>query len=332
MKKSFIIYDFVIFAAALGITTCTYEDHFLVPICSSLPSVVTFPPEQVTSSTATLSGCIISSGFGNISEEGIYIYESGGFPEQLISPVQGTGEKKLSDFILNGKFYVFVSDLQPGTAFNYMAFATNEAGTIYGEIRILVTSYGTVDDNNGNSYQTVKIGDQIWMRENLRSEIYPCGYNISGCFDSADDATFGKHYNWQAVSGSGFNMASGVDACPAGWHIPSDSEWQKLLTFLGIPSDQLQTFGFVGNNQAAMLKDSGSNYWKDEDNNNSTGFSVLPAGVYAEKRDILGPVPITAFWTSTPYIYYGFQRGTEMIIRGKDTHSTTYLSVRYIKN
>ncbi len=331
MRRSFFILRLIILAA-FGITGCKNEDLFFITVCTGPPSVVTLPPEEVTSNTAALSGYITSAGIGNTIETGIYIYESSESPEQQLSPVWGTAEKIYSDFFSEGLFYVYITDLEPATIYSYLAFATNETGTFYGDIRILVTSYGTVEDNNGNIYQTVKIGDQIWMRENLRSNMYPCGAKINECFNSSDDDSLGKYYNWQAANGSGFKQVQGADACPAGWHIPSDTEWQKLLTYIGIPPYQLKTFGFVGDNQAAMLKDSGSNYWKDEDISNSTGFSVLPAGVYINKGDMLGPIPLTAFWTSTQYIYYGFGRDTEMIIRGNGTRSNTYLSVRCIKN
>jgi uncharacterized protein (TIGR02145 family) len=103
---------------------------------------------------------------------------------------------------------------------------------------------GTVTDIDGNIYITVKIGNQWWMAENLKvthyqnSDVIPevtdntqwgglfsgawCSYNN----EESNVAVYGRWYNWYAVS-DGSNIA------PAGWHVPSDEEWQTLVDYLG---------------------------------------------------------------------------------------------------
>ena len=332
MRKILTKFNFVIPAIALGVLACSKITKFeyFVPLFPDVPSVVTSGPREVTTNTAELSGRITYSGGGNIIESGIHIYESGisTVPGSLPAPV--FVERRYSDLTSEGGFSVFLADLKPNSTYHYRAFATNEAGTAYGEMKILVTSFGTVSDKEGNQYQTVKIGNQVWMRENLKSGRYTDGTGITGTCDSPDNLAFGRHYTWQAAKGitNDFNVDENI--CPDGWHLPSDKEWKELLTFSGIPSDQLNSIGLVGTDQAIMLKESGSNFWSDENINNSTGFSALPAGVCPVKGE--NGSLTAAFWTSTPNIFYGFQKGSEKIMRGNDPLPDAGFSIRCVKD
>ena len=115
------------------------------------------------------------------------------------------------------------------------------------------------DDRDGNVYEFVQIGDQVWMKENLRFK------PESGIYWAYDDKesrgdTFGLLYDWERA----------CEVCPEGWHLPSKSEWDVLIRHLG------------GEHIAgAALKDVNSQRWKggDESNTNSSGFSALPEGV-----------------------------------------------------
>jgi uncharacterized protein (TIGR02145 family) len=104
---------------------------------------------------------------------------------------------------------------------------------------------GNVIDMDGNPYPTVKIGNQVWMADNLRTTHYSNGdpiQNASGigtwsglttgayCWYLNNAATYqalyGGLYNWYAVNDS-------RNICPSGWHLPSDAEWTILTTYLG---------------------------------------------------------------------------------------------------
>jgi uncharacterized protein (TIGR02145 family) len=143
-------------------------------------------------------------------------------------------------------------------------------------------AYGSMADQEGNIYRTIKIGTQTWMAENLKTTKYRNGESIpnimnntqwanltTGALNSynnniANDCPYGKLYNWYAV-----NDNRGI--CPLGWHVPSLTEWNLLITNAG------------GSNQAMIsLKSSGSFYWQSPNNingSNSTGFSALPSGL-----------------------------------------------------
>jgi len=148
--------------------------------------------------------------------------------------------------------------------------------------------YGTMTDQDGNIYKTIKIGDQIWMAENLRTTKFRNGELIPEVTESADwkisttasrcnyknslndenIATFGRLYNWYAISDS-------RQLTPAGWHVPSDAEWTTLVAYLG-----------EALNVGGKLKEAGTTHWKspNELGTNTTGFTGLPAGF----RSILG--------------------------------------------
>lgn len=90
-------------------------------------------------------------------------------------------------------------------------------------------------DNEGNMYSTVRIGSQVWMSENLRTQHYNDGEVIPVVSDYHDwinqtsevcfEMYMGNYYNWFVVES--------VKLCPAGWHVPSDAEWTILSDFLG---------------------------------------------------------------------------------------------------
>jgi uncharacterized protein (TIGR02145 family) len=160
----------------------------------------------------------------------------------------------------------------------------------------------TVKDIDGNVYNTVKIGTQTWMKENLKTTKYRDGSAIPNIIDDSawltqtagtycwynndidNKAIYGALYNWYAVVDS-------HKLCPAGWHIPTDTEWTTLLTYLGgsiIAGDKLKD---------TTLWDSFSN-----NADNSSGFTALPGGYRAN-----GPNSFTNFvyegdwWTITEY-------------------------------
>lgn len=171
------------------------------------------------------------------------------------------------------------------------------------------------DSRDGNTYNWVKIGTQIWMAENLKylpSVIGPSeasntqefyyvydynGTNTTQAKATSNYNTYGVLYNWPAAmagASSSNNNPSGVQgACPVGWHLPSVLEWDNLHNFLadnGFNYDG--SMGGGGLNIAKSLAT--SNYWMFSLNNgavgntdyseyrNKSGFSALPGGIRNE--------------------------------------------------
>jgi uncharacterized protein (TIGR02145 family) len=167
---------------------------------------------------------------------------------------------------------------------------------------------GNVVDISGNIYPTIKIGNQIWMAENLRTIKYSDGNNIPiitsnsqwannttlspmMCWYNNDQATytsnkFGALYNWYAINST---TNGNKNVCPTGWHVPTDAEWMTLTTFLG---GELIAGG--------KLKSTGTQYWSNPntDATNSSGFLALP-GAYRHFIGSFANIGNIGFWWSS---------------------------------
>ncbi len=157
------------------------------------------------------------------------------------------------------------------------------------EIQPVRSGYGPkIKDIDGNTYKTVYIGTQHWMAENLKVSKFNDGTkivnitngkqwanaNISAwCYYDnkiTNNATYGKLYNWYAVSPS---MNGNKNICPSGWRVPNNADW-KLLT------------DYLGNNEGCKLKEAGYKHWKNDENRfnkdristNTSLFTALPGG------------------------------------------------------
>jgi len=120
------------------------------------------------------------------------------------------------------------------------------------------------DPRDNQTYKTIIIGGQEWLAENLNYET-----GGSWCYgDSSHNCEeYGRLYTWDAA----------INACPAGWHLPSDEEWKTLELFLGMPEDQVGWMGMRGTDQGRKLK-STTGWVNDGNGTDEVGFNSLPAG------------------------------------------------------
>ena len=213
----------------------------------------------------------------------------------------------------------------------------------------------SVTDIDGNIYEIIKIGNQVWMAENLKVTHYRNGDPIpnlksgwnwkrtkKGAFCYYDNSDkngkiFGALYNWYAVEDSR-NIA------PDGWHIPTDGEWNQLEIHLGMSQAEADEVQFRGTNEGSKLAGNAS-LWlfdgalKDETEFGTSGFTALPGGsrLY-ESGDFGGMGEISTFWTSTYFdhvwesahyrlIFYADTRS-----RGEANQMGMGLSVRCVKD
>lgn len=333
----------IILMTTLPACTKSEEDVSGAAAIPGTTSVITFSPRMVTANSATISGSVAMDVRGRISETGIVLvsagnttYDNNGVAVCVDPTPEGREEKMLSSSVSEGDFYVFLENLVPNSIYRYRAFATNDAGTFYGEEKILVTSYGTVSDTEGNTYQTIKIGEQVWMRENLKSTLYSDSSCINGCYFRKDDPEFGKRYSWYGANHAnpGSKAATKEGVCPVGWHLPSDIDWQELLINRGISANQFASkpngIELIGHNEALIFKEAGNDYWTGNGITNLTGFSALPAEVCSSFG--APPAVSTAFWTSTPNVFYGFREGSEKIVRGFNPNPECGFSVRCLQD
>lgn len=172
-------------------------------------------------------------------------------------------------------------------------------GIDIGEIQACQEVFGTVTDIDGNMYPTVLIGNQWWMAENLRTANYANGASIpnisdgivwsqlsSGAWCNYNNVVFnseiyGKLYNW-------FTTVDPRGLCPAGWHVPTTSEWTTTIDYLD-------------GNAAAGGKMKSLNFWNEpnEGATNESGFSGLPGGYRNEGTGPYYSARFEGYWWSS---------------------------------
>jgi uncharacterized protein (TIGR02145 family) len=154
------------------------------------------------------------------------------------------------------------------------------------------------DDRDGERYETVIVGDQEWMAENLRFDAAGSYLNVA---DNPDEK-YGRLYDWPTVMNGDPSSAaspSGVQGiCPSGWHLPSDEEWSTLEISLGMDASMANGTQWRGTDHGTQLKSTSG--WNDDGSgSNSSGLNVFPAG---RGWNSLGDVGDFAFfWTSTDF-------------------------------
>jgi uncharacterized protein (TIGR02145 family) len=240
-----------------------------VPVLSTYP--ITF-----TSQTSITTGGYVTK------ENGSHPTKRGVCWNTSPNPTVDLGTKT-SDGTLNGNFYSKISGLIPGTTYYLRAYATNDAGTGYGnELKFTIHISGTpITDIDNNIYNTITIGTQVWTVENLKTTrfndntpitLITTGYWQSNypvyCWYKNDEAKYksdyGALYNYAAV-----NSYSDKNVCPAGWHVPTDKEWTTLTTYLGGESVA-----------GGKMKETGTSHWLAPNNEatNESSFAALPGG------------------------------------------------------
>ena len=217
------------------------------------------------------------------------------------------------------------------------------------KIKILTLSYlfistisieaQTVTDVDGNTYNTISIGNQIWLTENLKVTKYNDQEPISLVLDDASWSTqtepaycyylgdiananiYGNLYNWHVI-----NNAKNV--CPSGYYVPSIADWEELITFVG------------GNAVAGgKLKEMGLNHWSDPNigADNSSSFTLLPSGWRANNNGLYENLSYMAYvWSSTSID----AQSSSIILVGydspacytSDSHILTGLPIRCLKD
>ena len=160
----------------------------------------------------------------------------------------------------------------------------------------------TVTDYDNNTYNTVQIGGQCWMKENLRTTHYADGTTVTSRYAPNNDennvATYGYLYNWYAVmhgaAASSANPSGVQGICPAGWHMPSCAEWTQLTTYVhdnGYQCSNCNASNWWMNVDCIAKALAAQTGWPsysydacavgyDLSTNNATGFNALPAGFY----------------------------------------------------
>jgi len=184
--------------------------------------------------------------------------------EQITKQIQKHKEQQAKNIKIAVVFVVFIVVV----FFLWNFHGTGETAVPSEEAKKQPEKITFTDSRDGKTYKTIKIGTQTWLTENLNYEA-----KGSTCYDNKPEncQKFGRLYNW--------NTAKKI--CPEGWHLPSDSEWEKLVSN-------------AGTNPGKKLK---SNSWSGTDD---YGFAALPGGLNAGGK-FSGGGSIGLWWSATEH-------------------------------
>lgn len=264
----------------LNLASCKKEEP-------TLPSVTTLDANQITRTTASITGNVTDDGGAEITARGICWSTN---QNSSISDNMTTNGRGIGAFASN------LTLLEANTKYYARAYATNIAGTGYGnEISFITEQIITVTDMDGNIYQTIKIGNQFWMAENLKTTKY-CNGDLIGTTtpatmditseispkyqwayngDETKVTTYGRLYTWYAITDS-------RKLCPTGWHIPSDSEWTTLIDYImttyGRGWDKTPIAKYMASTSGWSSSTVTGTVGNDQASNNKSGFNAVPGG------------------------------------------------------
>ena len=257
---------------------------------AAIPKVTTAAITGITDNSAIGGGSVTSDGGLTVTARGLC---------WSTSPNPDINDSKTQNGSGIGSYISYLNGLDDVTTYYVKAYATNSAGTAYGEEVHFTTTYVTgslSDTRDGQIYATVKINDEWWMAENLNYRV-PGSVNYYNNSDSVAYAeTYGRLYTWNAMMNgdtSSVLVPSGAQGvCPTGWHIPSEAEWTALINYLGGAS-------VAGN----VMKEAGTAHWSSTSGSvtNSSGFTALPAGIVTDALASENIRLQTYFWSATEF-------------------------------
>lgn len=298
-------YNFRVFSEnSLGIS---YGDNITFLTAGQKPSATTQQATGLTTTGATLNGIVNPNHLTTtVTFEYSLTSDYGSIVTASLSPITGSTYTEVS---------VNISELSPGTVYHYRIRAENMLGVEYSGDSKFTTFI--VKDIDGNYYSAVFIGDQVWLKENLRTTTFNDGDPIPNVkedwawgilvtpayawFNHNKDAykeTYGALYNWYAVAN--------VKLCPDGWHASTELDWKELELSLGMTLEEYEEDGWIdnprGTDEGGKLKETGLVHWwpPNASATNEIGFTGLPGGY--RNPNIYGFYNMhehAGFWTST---------------------------------
>lgn len=262
-------------------------------------AVSTTAASNIGETTATVGGNVADNGGVVLITRGIEYATSTNFSAN-------TTNREIDDHNTTGTYSIALSDLEDSTTYYFRAFAENTLGYAYGDTLSFITTatqggitYG-VTDYDGNNYPSVIIGTQEWMMWDLEVTHYANGDVIPSIQSDNDWVSLDQnnekramcdnpnsgqnnhtYYTYQAALNSNSeNPGNGQiqGACPTGWHIPSEDEWQTLEIHIGMSSADAASTGWRGTGLSMKLKSDGLYDGWSLHGTDDYGFSAIPGG------------------------------------------------------
>ncbi len=311
----------------------SYGEDLTFTTLGQSPAAITQAAANISTTGATLNGIVNAN---DVSTTVTFEYGTTTGYGQTASATPGEVSGNTSTAVSG-----IISGLTSGVTYHFRIKAVNSLGTSYGsDMTFTTTSSSLVSDIDGNVYNTVTIGTQVWLKENLKATKYTDGTSIPNITDNtswstlataaysdysnlpASSATYGRLYNYFVVASTNTKKV-----CPTGWHVPTDAEWATLISFLG--GDVVA---------GGKLKETGTSHWITPNTGatNETGFTALPGG-YRSETGTYGLIGNSGYWWSSTeggttfswdrYMYYNSGNA----VRG-DMDKNGGFSVRCLKN
>jgi len=262
-----------------------------------IPTVTTTTVTNITQTTATSGGNVTADGGATVTARGVCWNTSSNPTLSNSYTTDGSG---------TGSYVSNLTGLTANTLYYVRAYATNSVGTAYGNELTFTTlaspwQCGDQITYSGQVYNTVLIGTQCWMKENLN-----VGTMISGSQDQTNNGIIEKYcyennpancneygglYQWDEMMQ--YVTTPGVQGiCPNGWHVPTDGEWTTLSNYLGGESVA-----------GGKMKEAGYSHWAYPNTGatNSSGFTGLPSGWKVYGISFVDLTFRNMIWTSNQY-------------------------------
>jgi len=294
-----------------------------------LPVVSTTNPFPTSSTTGSGGGTVTSDGGSAVTARGVC---------WSLNANPTIANSRTTDGSGTGVFTSNITGLSANTTYHVRAYATNSVGTAYGTDRTFITDPLTINDVDGNTYDVIRIGTQLWMDENLKTTKFNDNSSITLVTGSTawsnlssqaycwydnnigNKNIYGAIYNWFAVSSG--------KLCPTGWHVSTDNEWITLTSFLGGESPA-----------GGKLKETGTSHWLAPNTGatNEFGFTALPGGWRRGDNGIYESITSYGlWWTSTelnpPDSYYRKIWYSDDKVYRATSHEKYGMSVRCVKD
>ena len=241
--------------------------------------------------------------------------------------------------------YEWITENEESGSYNIKTIAKDSDGSsTTAEITVLLINYlegETLVDYDGNSYKTIKIGNQTWMAKNLRVIHDVKGTPLTNVVNDEDwyglnnyDKAYCYYMNSTTNAskyGALYTYTSAIDACPEGWHLPTSNEWSELITFVA-------SYGHY-DEEGTVLKS--KELWDDGgEGTNDYGFSAIPGGQRNNNNGSFYGVTFSGNWwsasptqgTSTEYDTYNMRASSSKVDKNTWVEGRFGLSVRCIKD
>jgi uncharacterized protein (TIGR02145 family) len=250
------------------------------------PTILLQKINFISGNSAIVQGDLTNDGGSPIIEKGFC---------WSLNPNPTILDKRTSDGATKGVHKSMLNNLLPSSLYYVRAYAKNASGISYSEqLNFRTLSELQISDVEGNIYNTVQIGGQLWMKENLKTTSFNDGTQIP-----IWTTYYGTGYNYYAnnpANGSKYGliykyytMKDPKGVCPVDWHVPSEAEWKVMINFLGGP-----------NVAGDKLKESGQANWVAPTSaaTNESGFTALPGGSKDCSMSFVNIGTIATFWSS----------------------------------